>query len=161
MEHSLYAFLQVCERTAADKKGGHLAMRKQDGQMLLRESAQCADEDEKDFQNTEKHRYFNTNNLWIRLDKLAAVIEKNNGVVPLPMIKNSKTVDPGDADSAKVRPGWPACCAEECCWAPRVGRAENARARLRCSSSRRRWALPSSPSRVPARLSSGGTASRP
>ena len=62
-----------------------------------RESAQCAEEDEKDFQNTDKHKYFNTNNLWIRLDKLKEVLDSNDGIVPLPMIKNSKTVeDPAD-----------------------------------------------------------------
>jgi len=94
--------MEVCTRTEADKKGGHLAVRTADGQLLLRESAQCADEDEKEFQNTEKHKYFNTNNLWIRLDKLKEVLDANAGVVPLPMIKNSKTVDPGDGDSAAV-----------------------------------------------------------
>ena len=47
-------------------------------------------------------RYFNTNNLWIRLDKLKQIVTKFNGFVPLPMIKNSKTVDPKDATSQKV-----------------------------------------------------------
>ena len=61
-----------------------------------RESAQCAEEDEKDFQNTDKHKFFNTNNLWIRLDKLKEVLDSNDGIVPLPMIKNSKTVDTAD-----------------------------------------------------------------
>ena len=32
--------MEVAERTEADKKGGHLAVRKSDGQLLLRESAQ-------------------------------------------------------------------------------------------------------------------------
>jgi hypothetical protein len=35
--------VQVCERTAADKKGGHLARRKSDGKLMLRESAMCPD----------------------------------------------------------------------------------------------------------------------
>jgi hypothetical protein len=35
--------VQVCERTAADKKGGHLALRKSDGKFMLRESAMCPD----------------------------------------------------------------------------------------------------------------------
>jgi UDP-N-acetylglucosamine pyrophosphorylase len=50
-------------------QGGHLAKRCADGQLILRESAQCAKEDEKDFQDITKHKYFNTNNLWVRLDK--------------------------------------------------------------------------------------------
>ena len=94
--------MEVCTRTEADKKGGHLAVRSADQQLLLRESAQCAEEDEKDFQNTDKHKYFNTNNLWIRLDKLKEVLDSNDGIVPLPMIKNSKTVDPGDDASTAV-----------------------------------------------------------
>ena len=37
------AFLmEVCERTGADKKGGHLARRKADGKLLLRESEYAA-----------------------------------------------------------------------------------------------------------------------
>ncbi|KAF1779950.1 Nucleotide-diphospho-sugar transferase [Phytophthora cactorum] len=86
--------MECCERTENDKKGGHLAERTADGRLILRESAQCADEDEKEFQNIEKHRYFNTNNLWIRLDKLHEELKKQGGVIRLPMIKNSKTLDP-------------------------------------------------------------------
>lgn len=55
--------------------------RKQDGQLLLRESAQCPDADEEAFQDVTRHKYFNTNNLWIRLDKLQEVIDKHDGVV--------------------------------------------------------------------------------
>eukprot|EP00548_Thalassiothrix_antarctica_P002660 CAMPEP_0194130122 /NCGR_PEP_ID=MMETSP0152-20130528/1242_1 /TAXON_ID=1049557 /ORGANISM="Thalassiothrix antarctica, Strain L6-D1" /LENGTH=1045 /DNA_ID=CAMNT_0038824543 /DNA_START=102 /DNA_END=3239 /DNA_ORIENTATION=- len=94
--------MECCERTENDKKGGHLAVRNSDQQLILRESAMCADEDEKDFQDITKHRFFNTNNLWIRLDKLKEIIEKNGGFVPLPMIKNKKTVDPKDEKSQKV-----------------------------------------------------------
>jgi UDP-N-acetylglucosamine pyrophosphorylase len=101
-ESDMPFIMEVCTRTEADKKGGHLAVRTADQQLLLRESAQCAEEDESEFQNTDKHKYFNTNNLWIRLDKLKEVLDANGGVVPLPMIKNSKTVDPGDANSPKV-----------------------------------------------------------
>ena len=94
--------MEVTRRTEADKKGGHLATRKADGQPILREVAQCPDEDVEDFQNIEKHRYFNTNNLWIRLDALKEVLDANGGVLPLPVICNSKTVDPRDASTQKV-----------------------------------------------------------
>jgi len=92
--------MEVAARTDADKKGGHLAMGK-DG-LLLRESAQCPDEDEKAFQDVSKHRFFNTNNLWINLEALKATYEKFDGVLPLPVIKNGKTVDPRDKKSTKV-----------------------------------------------------------
>lgn len=94
--------MEVTRRTAADRKGGHLATRKSDGQLLLREVAQCPAEDLQEFQNIEKHRYFNTNNLWLRLDALRDLLEKCNGVLPLPMIVNRKTVDPRDKNSTPV-----------------------------------------------------------
>jgi len=94
--------MECCERTENDKKGGHLAVRNSDQQLILRESAMCADEDEAAFQDITKHRFFNTNNLWIRLDKLKEIIDKFGGFIPLPMIKNSKTVDPKDDASQKV-----------------------------------------------------------
>src|SRR6202012_2955431 len=97
------AFLmEVAVRTAADRKGGHLARRREDGRLLLRESAQCPAQDEAQFQDITRHRFFNTNNLWIRLDLLKTELEKRGGVLPLALITNSKTVDPRDAGSPKV-----------------------------------------------------------
>lgn len=94
--------MEVTRRTEADKKGGHLATRKSDGQPLLREIAQCPDEDVAAFQDIAKHRYFNTNNLWIRLDALQDYLSANGGVLPLPVIRNVKTVDPRDAATPQV-----------------------------------------------------------
>ncbi len=94
--------LEVTRRTEADKKGGHLAVRKSDGQPILREIAQCPDADVADFQNIEKYRYFNTNNLWIRLDALRDFQQANGGIIPLPVIRNTKTVDPRNADTQQV-----------------------------------------------------------
>ena len=94
--------MECCERTENDKKGGHLAVRNGDKRLILRESAMCLDEDEDDFKDITKHRFFNTNNLWIRLDKLKEIIDKNGGFIPLPMIMNKKTVDPKDDSSTKV-----------------------------------------------------------
>ncbi|QTN33894.1 UTP--glucose-1-phosphate uridylyltransferase [Akkermansiaceae bacterium] len=94
--------MEVTRRTAADKKGGHLAKRKSDGRLLLREVAQCPDGDLDEFQNIDKHRYFNTNSLWLNLEKLKAQLKADSGVLPLPMIKNRKTVDPRDPDSPAV-----------------------------------------------------------
>merc|ERR1711972_772630 len=94
--------MEVAVRTDADKKGGHLAKDNKTGGLLLRESAQCPDEDEKEFQNVNKYTYFNTNNLWVDLEALKAAFDKNNGCLPLPVMKNSKTVDPRDKKSTKV-----------------------------------------------------------
>ena len=94
--------MEVTRRTAADRKGGHLAVRKTDGRLLLREVAQCPEDDLGAFQDIEKHRYFNTNSLWMRLDLLKKQLEADAGVLPLPMIRNSKTVDPRDKSSTPV-----------------------------------------------------------
>jgi len=93
--------MECAQRTDADKKGGHLAKSKEGG-LLLRESAQCPDEDEKEFQNVGKYKFFNTNNLWVNLKELKAAFDKYEGALPLPVIKNGKTVDPRDKASTKV-----------------------------------------------------------
>jgi UTP--glucose-1-phosphate uridylyltransferase len=94
--------MEVTARTPADRKGGHLARRNADQRLLLRESAQCPEEDLVAFQDIERHRYFNTNNLWIRLDALRAALDRGDGVLPLPLIRNEKTVDPRDKSTPKV-----------------------------------------------------------
>jgi UDP-N-acetylglucosamine pyrophosphorylase len=94
--------MEVTRRTTADRKGGHLALRKADGRLLLREVAQCPEADLEAFQDIGRHRYFNTNSLWIRLDLLKKQLEEDAGVLPLPMIRNNKTVDPRDKSSTPV-----------------------------------------------------------
>ncbi|MCO5206920.1 MAG: UTP--glucose-1-phosphate uridylyltransferase [Anaerolineae bacterium] len=93
--------MEAADRTESDKKGGHLAQRA-DGRLILRESAQCPDEDGAAFQNVTRHRYFNTNNLWIRLPALKALLDEKNNVLGLPMIRNAKTIDPRDPGSTPV-----------------------------------------------------------
>lgn len=94
--------MEVTRRTAADRKGGHLAVRKSDGRLLLREVAQCPDADSDAFQDIDRHQYFNTNSLWLRLDLLKEQLATDSGVLPLPMIRNNKTVDPRDKKSTAV-----------------------------------------------------------
>ncbi len=92
--------MEVTARTPSDRKGGHLALR--DGHLILRESAQCPDDDLDSFQDIELHRFFNTNNLWLRLDLLREAIKSAGGFLPLPVIRNQKTVDPRDKNSTPV-----------------------------------------------------------
>jgi UTP--glucose-1-phosphate uridylyltransferase len=93
--------MEVADRTSSDRKGGHLARRKSDGGLVLREIAQTPDEDVDAFQDTSRHRYFNTNTLWVDLRALREVLS-GAGVLDLPMIVNKKTVDPGDKGSTPV-----------------------------------------------------------
>jgi UTP--glucose-1-phosphate uridylyltransferase len=100
-QQKLPFMMEVTTRTEADKKGGHLAQLK-NGRLTLRETAQCPDDEKKEFEDVSLYKYFNTNNLWVDLDALAAELDKNNQVMPLAMIRNSKTVDPRDKKSPKV-----------------------------------------------------------
>ena len=93
--------MEVADRTEADRKGGHLARRAGDG-LVLRETAQTADEDLDAFQDVRRHRYFNTNNLWVNLPTLSEVMQARGGVLGLPLIVNRKTVDPSDPESPAV-----------------------------------------------------------
>ena len=93
--------MEVADRTPADRKGGHLAQRP-DGQLILRELAQCPPDEEAEFQDIQRYRYFNTNNLWINLRSLEHRLEEHEGVMPLPLIRNEKPVDPADPNTPRV-----------------------------------------------------------
>ena len=94
--------MEVARRTRADRKGGHLAKRRTDGRLILRESAQCAPNETEQFQDVDRYSYFNTNNLWIQIEHLKAELDRKNGVLELPIIKNQKTIDPRDSSSDTV-----------------------------------------------------------
>jgi UTP--glucose-1-phosphate uridylyltransferase len=94
--------LEVVEGTKAERKGGHIARRRDDGRLVLRESAQVPPEDSHSFGDYRHWRYFNTNNLWVGLRALSELLERRSGVLELPLIANRKTVDPRDSDTPEV-----------------------------------------------------------
>jgi UTP--glucose-1-phosphate uridylyltransferase len=94
--------MEVEEGTEADRKGGHIARRRADGQLVLRETAQTPSRDLDSFRDYRRWRYYNTNNLWIDLRALARALEESDGVLELPLIINRKTVDPRDPQSPPV-----------------------------------------------------------
>ncbi len=91
-ENDIPFAMEVCRRLDIDKKGGHLAQDK-DGQLLLREAAQCPENEVDEFQDTDVYRWFNTNNLWINLEALRRKLDENDNVMILPLILNAKVVD--------------------------------------------------------------------
>lgn len=99
--HQLPFMMEVADRTQMDRKGGHLA-RQADGRLILREVAQCPKEDLATFQDITRHKYFNTNNLWLHLPTLKEVMVERDYRLGLPMIRNAKTVDPRDPSSTPV-----------------------------------------------------------
>jgi UTP--glucose-1-phosphate uridylyltransferase len=80
--------MEVVEGTAADRKGGHIALR--DGRLVLRETAQAADADS--FTDFARWRFYNSNNLWVDLERLAELLDEHLGILPLPLIVNRKAL---------------------------------------------------------------------
>lgn len=99
-ENEFPFLMEVADRTEMDKKGGHLA--RQNGRFILRESAQCPAEDMDAFKDIRRHKYFNTNNLWLNLRALQRVMAERDNQLGLPLIRNAKTVDPRDPESTPV-----------------------------------------------------------
>jgi UTP--glucose-1-phosphate uridylyltransferase len=103
MERGDIPFLmEVVQGTEADRKGGHIARRTADKQLVLRETAQTPPEDEESFRDYRRWRYYNTNSLWVDLLALKETLDATGGVLELPLIVNRKTVDPRDSSSPAV-----------------------------------------------------------
>ena len=100
LERGAIPFLmEVVLGTEADRKGGHIARRRSDGQLVLRETAQTPKDDEESFRDYRRWRYYNTNSLWVDLRVLKETLDESDGVLELPLIVNRKTVDPRDSSS--------------------------------------------------------------
>lgn len=93
---------EMCRRTPADVKGGHLAVRTRDGRIILRDTAQTPAEEMHYFTDQFRHPFFHTNNLWFDLQVLRETLVERRGILGLPLIKNTKTVDPADPGSTPV-----------------------------------------------------------
>ena len=77
---------ELCVRTINDRKGGHLAIRKADGQLILRDTAQTPPEQMDYFTDEHRHPFFHTNNLWFDLVKLRDALVERNAVLGLPPV---------------------------------------------------------------------------
>ncbi|MFC5494239.1 UTP--glucose-1-phosphate uridylyltransferase [Nocardioides caricicola] len=94
--------IEAVRRTPSDRKGGHFARRKNDGRIVLRETAQTLPEDQAALADLDRHKYCSTNNLWFDLVAMRDVLDARDGVLGLPLIRNEKTLDPGDPSTPKV-----------------------------------------------------------
>ncbi len=93
---------EVATRTYADRKGGHIVRDTATGRLMLREMSQVHPDDKSAAQSITRHPYFNTNSIWIRIDALREKLQQYDGVLPLPVIRNRKTVDPTDPETEHV-----------------------------------------------------------
>ena len=94
--------IEAVRRTPSDRKGGHFAVRKSDGRVVLRETAQTLEEDKEALADLSRHRYMSTNNLWFNLEAMRDELDRRDGILGLAMIKNTKNVDPSDPSSPEV-----------------------------------------------------------
>jgi UTP--glucose-1-phosphate uridylyltransferase len=94
--------IEAVRRTPSDKKGGHFATRRSDGRIILRETAQTLEEDRAALADLDRHKYCSTNNLWFDLAAMRDELDRRDGVLGLPLIRNVKPVDPQDPKSPEV-----------------------------------------------------------
>ena len=94
--------IEAVRRTPSDRKGGHFARRKSDGRIVLRESAQTLDADQAALADLDRHKYCSTNNLWFDLAAMKHALDVRQGILGLPLIRNVKTLDPGDPSTPEV-----------------------------------------------------------
>ena len=94
--------IEAVRRTPSDRKGGHFARRRSDGRIVLRETAQTADADKEALADLDRHKFTSTNNLWFDLERMRSELQRRDGILGLPLIRNKKTVDPGDSSTPEV-----------------------------------------------------------
>ncbi|KHN73329.1 UTP--glucose-1-phosphate uridylyltransferase [Toxocara canis] len=83
--------MEVTDKTRADVKGGTLI--EYEDRIMLLEIAQVPKDYVDEFKSVSKFRIFNTNNLWVRLDAVKRVIEKNE--LEMEVIVNPKHLEIG------------------------------------------------------------------
>jgi UTP--glucose-1-phosphate uridylyltransferase len=94
--------IEAVRRTPSDRKGGHFARRRSDGRIVLRETAQTPAEDREALADLERHRFCSTNNLWFDLVAMQNELDRRDGILGLPLIRNVKTIDPSDKSTPEV-----------------------------------------------------------
>jgi UTP--glucose-1-phosphate uridylyltransferase len=94
--------IEAVRRTPSDRKGGHFARRKEDGRIVLRESAQTLEADKAALADLNRHKYCSTNNLWFDLQAMVDALDARGGILGLPLIRNVKHLDPSDPSTPEV-----------------------------------------------------------
>lgn len=83
--------MEVTDKTRADVKGGTLIH--YENKLRLLEIAQVPKEHVDDFKSIKTFKFFNTNNLWAKLDAIERVLDQNS--LNMEIIVNSKSLDNG------------------------------------------------------------------
>ena len=93
--------MEVCRREPDDRKGGHLAYRRKDQRIILRERSQCPPEECSEFDNITRHIFFNTNNIWLNLEILDRLYQSGRPI-HLPYIHTRRSLCLGNGRTAAV-----------------------------------------------------------
>lgn len=83
--------MEVTDKTRADVKGGTLIQ--YENKLRLLEIAQVPAEHVDDFKSVKTFKFFNTNNIWAKLDSIEHVLNEN--ILNMEIIINNKTLDNG------------------------------------------------------------------
>ncbi|XP_015598067.1 UTP--glucose-1-phosphate uridylyltransferase isoform X2 [Cephus cinctus] len=83
--------MEVTDKTRADVKGGTLIQ--YDNKLRLLEIAQVPKEHVDEFKSVKKFKFFNTNNLWIKLSAIQRVLDEKS--LNLEIIVNNKVLESG------------------------------------------------------------------
>ncbi|XP_066999787.1 UTP--glucose-1-phosphate uridylyltransferase isoform X2 [Anabrus simplex] len=83
--------MEVTDKTRADVKGGTLIQ--YENKLRLLEIAQVPKEHIDDFKSVKTFKFFNTNNLWVKLDAIERVLDE--GTLNMEIIVNNKTLENG------------------------------------------------------------------
>lgn len=83
--------MEVTDKTRADVKGGTLIQ--YENKLRLLEIAQVPSERIEDFKSVKTFKFFNTNNLWVKLDAVERVLDQ--GSLDMEIIINNKTLANG------------------------------------------------------------------
>nr|WIM01465.1 UTP-glucose-1-phosphate uridylyltransferase [Limnephilus lunatus] len=83
--------MEVTDKTRADVKGGTLIQ--YENKLRLLEIAQVPSERIEDFKSVKTFKFFNTNNLWVKLDAIERVLDQ--GSLDMEIIINNKTLADG------------------------------------------------------------------
>jgi UTP--glucose-1-phosphate uridylyltransferase len=94
--------IEAVRRTPSDRKGGHFARRKSDGRIVLRETAQTLPQDQEALADLDRHQFCSTNNLWFDLVAMQNELDRRDGILGLPLIRNVKHLDPSDKSTPEV-----------------------------------------------------------
>ncbi|XP_054271871.1 UTP--glucose-1-phosphate uridylyltransferase isoform X2 [Macrosteles quadrilineatus] len=81
--------MEITDKTKADVKGGTLIQ--YESKLRLLEIAQVPKDHIDEFKSIKKFKFFNTNNLWIKLDAIDRVLRENS--LSMEIIVNPKTLD--------------------------------------------------------------------